>query len=104
MDLRKRLRKAVKYYWQTRDKQRKFQGSLSGTKDHGNRSAVTGGAQADGFIKLFREILRECGLPDVSIHTKSTTLPGYFRPLTFPLSMCSKKHHMREGTAYSAND
>lgn len=80
MDLRKCLREAVKFYWQTREKQKKFQGKKSGTKDYGDRSAVTGGAQANGFINLVREILRECGLPEVSLHTRSTTLPGYFRP------------------------
>lgn len=80
MDLRNRLRDAVRFYWQTRAKQKENQGAGSGTKDYGNRSAVTGGAQADGFIKLVRAILRECGLPKASVHTRSTTLPGYFRP------------------------
>lgn len=80
MDLRKGLRKAVKFYWQTREKQKKYQGAKSGTKDYGDRSAVTGGAQANGFINLVREILRESGLPEASVHTRTTTLPGYFRP------------------------
>ena len=70
MDLRKGLREAVKFYWQTRAKQSKSQGAVSGTKDYGNRSAVTGGAQADGFIKLVREILRE-----------HITRPVFFLPL-----------------------
>jgi hypothetical protein len=80
MDIEKGLREAVRFYWDTRLRQKKDQGSASGEKDYGNRAAVTGGAQADGFIRLIKGILAESGLPDASIHSSSTTLPGYFRP------------------------
>ncbi len=61
------------------------QGAKSGRKDSGERSAVTGGKQADGFVKLIAEIVKEAELPNwqVHVHTpvkKHRTLPGYFRP------------------------
>lgn len=75
-----RLAKAVQYFWKARIHQRKKQGKTTGKKDAGNRSAVTGGKHLDGFIKLLSELLAEAELPDSTIHTKNTTLPGYFRP------------------------
>jgi hypothetical protein len=45
-----RLSAAVKHFWTTRDAQAIKQGSLSGSKDAGARSAVTGGA-ADERIR-----------------------------------------------------
>jgi hypothetical protein len=80
MDYSDRLSKAVQHFWIVRTQQDKKQGSSTGKKDAGNRSAVTGGKHLDGFIKLLAELLSEAGLPDAAIHTKSTTLPGYFRP------------------------
>ena len=41
---------------------------------------MTGGAQLDGFINLLASILEDAGLPEHTIHTRQTTLPGYFRP------------------------
>ena len=75
-----RVAKAVQHFWEVRSKQKKNQGSATGVKDYGNRSAVTGGKHLDGFVNLIAEILTESGLPDHTIHTRSTTLPGYFRP------------------------
>lgn len=75
-----RLAKAIQYFWKARSHQRKKQGGSTGKKDAGNRSAVTGGKHLDGFIKLLTELLSEVGLPDSTIHTRTTTLPGYFRP------------------------
>jgi hypothetical protein len=80
MDYRDRVSKAVRHYWKVRTQQHKKQGSATGKKDTGYRSAVTGGKHLDGFIKLLAELLSEAGLPDSTIHTASTTLPGYFRP------------------------
>ena len=80
MDYQDRVSKAVRYFWKVRTRQHKNQGTVTGTKDAGNRSAVTGGKHLDGFIALFAELLAEAGLPDSTIHTTSTTLPGYFRP------------------------
>lgn len=80
MDLSARVSKAVRHFWKVRTQQHKKQGSSTGKKDAGNRSAVTGGKHLDGFIRLLTELLAEAGLPDSAIHVKSTTLPGYFRP------------------------
>ena len=80
MEYQDRVAKAVQHFWEVRTQQHKKQGSATGKKDAGNRSAVTGGKHLDGFITLFTELLSEVGLPDSTIHTKATTLPGYFRP------------------------
>ena len=80
MDYKHRVSAAVEHFWRTRLKQHKDQGSATGKKDTGNRSAVTGGAQLDGFIDLLASILEDAGLPDHAVYTKETVLPGYFRP------------------------
>ncbi len=51
-------KQAVSQYWQTRAAQRQKQ-EQSGRADQGLRSAVTGGAQMDGFIFLFTELIRQ---------------------------------------------
>ena len=75
-----RLGQAVKHFWTVRTNQQKNQGEVTGVKDYGNRGAVTGGKHLDGFISLLADILAEAELPNSSIHTRTTTLPGYFRP------------------------
>lgn len=42
---------------------------------------VTGGKQLDGFIELFSDFIEEEGLPRRFLHSKRTTIPGYFRPV-----------------------
>lgn len=71
---------AVKTFWQTREQQRRKQGSSTGKKDYGLRGSVTGGKQLDGFITLLTKYLEEWGLPKEAIHFKRTVLPGYYRP------------------------
>ena len=80
MDYSEKVAVAVAHFWQTRLEQGKSQGFTSGVRDAGGRSAVTGGAQLDGFIRLLASILEDAGLPEHTIHTRQTTLPGYFRP------------------------
>ena len=80
MDYSKQVADAVEHFWRTRLRQDKNQSSTTGVRDAGNRSAVTGGAQLDGFIHLLASILENAGLPDHTIYTKKTVLPGYFRP------------------------
>ena len=75
-----KVAEAVEHFWRIRLKQDKSQGSTSGKRDAGNRSAVTGGAQLDGFIHLLGSILEDAGLPNHTIFKKKTVLPGYFRP------------------------
>jgi hypothetical protein len=80
MNIADRASKAVAHYWQTRAAQRIKQ--ESGEKaDQGFRSAVTGGAQMDGFIDLFTKIATEAGIPENCVFRKKTVeLPGFFRP------------------------
>lgn len=70
------IKNAVQKFWKTRGIQ-----STSGTKiNQGNRGAVTGGKQLDGFIDLFVEISKDLGIPSECIFKKGNNLPGYFRP------------------------
>lgn len=80
MNYKTRVGQAIKQFWKVRTKQHKKQGSGTGKKDAGNRRAVTGGKHLDGFIELLKKLLSRAGLPDTTIYTKATTLPGYFRP------------------------
>jgi len=82
-DLDRKIAKAVKYFWTTRDQQAKKQGSRTGTRDYGGRTAVTGGAQLGGFIDLFAACLVESGIQDAEISRSArvdVALPGFFRP------------------------
>jgi hypothetical protein len=80
LQINERTAKAVAHYWNTRATQRKKQEN-EGKADQGLRSAVTGGAQMDGFIELFTELVTEAGIPDRYVfHKKTLELPGYFRP------------------------
>ncbi|HEV3039630.1 MAG TPA: PaeR7I family type II restriction endonuclease [Candidatus Angelobacter sp.] len=76
-----RLRAAVKQFWGTRETQAQKQGAVSGAKDAGTRSAVTGGAQMNGFINLVRDLLCESGLPQAHVFCERyVELPGWYRP------------------------
>lgn len=71
---------AVAHYWLTRQRQSQKQ-STSGRSDQGARSAVTGGAQMDGFISLITDLIVEAGAAESNIfHNKHLELPGFFRP------------------------
>ncbi len=75
-----RLRQAVKHFWATRSNQTIRQGAKSGARDSGNRAAVTGGKQLDGFIELVRDYLIECGIDSGDIFcNQQVELPGWFR-------------------------
>lgn len=78
--LPKYSREAVRFYWDTRSKQSQKQRE-SGGSDQGLRSAVTGGAQMNGFIELFTQLVIEAGIDRSHIfYDQSLELPGYFRP------------------------
>lgn len=71
---------AFAHYWQTRKAQREKQKKL-GVSDAGLRSAVTGGAQMDGFIRLFTKIIVDAGMDESHVFRKRRLeLPGFFRP------------------------
>jgi len=79
-DIDKHVANAVSHYWLTRKSQRDKQ-KMSGVSDSGLRSAVTGGAQMDGFITLFRNLIVEAGIDNRYIYEKKALeLPGFFRP------------------------
>jgi len=79
-DLQTRTEGAVAHYWATRTRQQNKQ-VKDGKADQGLRSAVTGGAQLDGFIQLFADLVRSAGLPETDIYYKKRLeLPGFFRP------------------------
>lgn len=79
-NLNKLVSQAIAHYWQTRQKQSQKQ-STSGRSDQGARSAVTGGAQMDGFISLIIDLIVEAGADESNIfHNKHLELPGFFRP------------------------
>ena len=75
----KDIKNAVKFFWDTREAQQSKQ-IENNTSDQGNRGAVTGGKQMDGFIDLLTRVCKDVGIPEKSIYTKNNHLPGYFRP------------------------
>jgi hypothetical protein len=72
---------AIRGFWDTRIAQLQAQ-LLAGKVDQGNRSAVTGGKQMDGFILTITNLLLAAGVPQQHIHVKKslTVIPGFFRP------------------------
>ena len=80
-EIEKELRRAIKHFWSTRKSQAGKQGSKTGTRDAGARSAVTGGQQMDGFVKLVRAHLCANGLPKAHVYCDTAIeLPGWYRP------------------------
>lgn len=79
-DLEDRIATAVEFFWATRNGQITRQ-NQAGTHDQGNRGAVTGGKQLDGFVELIKEVLILNGVPERCIFKDTDLeLPGYFRP------------------------
>jgi hypothetical protein len=79
-DIDYRLNNAFKTFWMTRTSQEEKQ-RLSNVRDQGNRSAVTGGKQLDGFVSLIFDILVMNGINENNIFVDSDLeLPGYYRP------------------------
>jgi hypothetical protein len=79
-DLNTRTGRAIAHYWQTRANQRDKQ-KQTGKADQGLRSAVTGGAQMNGFIDLFTDLITSAGIPGRYVFRgKDVELPGFFRP------------------------
>lgn len=75
-----RLRAAVVRFWGTRGRQSERQGTRSGARDAGNRTAVTGGKQMDGLVELVRDFLADSGIDGSDIFcNKAVELPGWFR-------------------------
>ncbi|HZY62591.1 MAG TPA: PaeR7I family type II restriction endonuclease [Edaphobacter sp.] len=76
-----RLKQAVQHFWVTRSSQSDKQGTRSGQKDAGSRSAVTGGKQLQGFADLVCDFMEESGLDRPSIYCdRMVEIPGWYRP------------------------
>jgi Restriction endonuclease XhoI len=79
-NLTQAVSEAVKVYWSTRESQTQKQKATGGA-DQGFRSAVTGGAQMNGFVQLITNLVIEAGVDRSAVHyDESLELPGYFRP------------------------
>lgn len=79
-DLENQIAEAVRFFWDTRNGQITRQ-NAHGVHDQGNRGAVTGGKQLDGFVDLIYNLLLFNGVPEQCIFVNSDLeLPGYFRP------------------------
>jgi hypothetical protein len=77
-DLESGIRRAVQHFWQTRKRQSSQQ--TDDDRDRGSRSAVTGGKQLDGFVRLVRDQLIAAKVPESCISIdKRVELPGWFR-------------------------
>lgn len=76
-----KTRKAVKAFWTGRSAA-SIKQAAAGKADQGERAAVTGGKNMDGFISLVTDLVRGNGLKSADIHLqrKALTLPGFFRP------------------------
>lgn len=75
-----RLREAIRHFWKTRQQQSDKQGSKTGTRDAGSRTAVTGGKQLDGFVGLLHDFLKDAGLNHTDIFSsQKVELPGWYR-------------------------
>jgi len=71
---------AVRHYWNTLKTQ--FASQAEQDADRGNRAAVTGGKQMDGFVSLLVSCLGHIGLPSSALQYQAKpkrTLPGFFR-------------------------
>jgi hypothetical protein len=77
-DLDARVQAAVRHFWDTRSTQASKQ-QQGGRADQGARSAVTGGAQMDGFIDLLAGLAIEFGARREDVRRgKHGRLPGLF--------------------------
>jgi type II restriction enzyme len=76
-----KARAAVRKFWTGRKKAVTKQ-KAGGRADQGERSAVTGGSNMNGFIDLVVDIVHANGLPDaeIKLNRRLLTLPGFFRP------------------------
>lgn len=73
------IQEAVRYFWQKRQQQSSSQGR-DDDRDRGSRSAVTGGKQMNGFVRLVRTLLLATNVPESCIAVdKRVELPGWFR-------------------------
>jgi hypothetical protein len=80
-DFDPKARAAVRKFWTGRKKAVKKQ-KAGGKADQGERSAVTGGSNMNGFFDMVVDIVHANGLAraDIMLKRRLLTLPGFFRP------------------------
>ncbi|MFZ4681024.1 MAG: PaeR7I family type II restriction endonuclease [Terrimicrobiaceae bacterium] len=81
IDFKERLSQATRAFWRgRRDAVKKQQ--ASGRLDQGNRGAVTGGKNMDGFRDMVVDVVHRYGPEGCEVHRGKTmvVLPGFFRP------------------------
>jgi hypothetical protein len=80
-DFDPKARAAVRKFWIGRKTAVKKQ-KAGGRADQGERSAVTGGSNMNGFIDMVVDIVHANGLvnADIMLKRRLLTLPGFFRP------------------------
>src|SRR5712691_2865815 len=76
------IKQAIRHYWKTRTGQLKPGRRGGKVRDRGKRAEVTGGKQLNGFLDVFRDLLKDAGIADAQVFTGQidSYLPGYFRP------------------------
>ena len=80
IELKKKLAKAVEFYWRMRKRQA-FSQKKRGVADAGTRGQVTGGRHLDGLAKFVREVCMAAGFKDSEIFfDRAVPVPGYYRP------------------------
>lgn len=78
--LQRRVGDAVKVYWKGRSGAANKQ-LVTGSKDTGARSEVTGGQHLNGFVDLICEVVKLAGYDDSHIRFKTgVEIPGFYRP------------------------
>ena len=81
-DYERKAADSVKAFWGNRGAARQKQVE-AGIVDQGERSAVTGGKNMDGFVALMMDLVEVNGLKNAQVIREGRiplTLPGYFRP------------------------
>lgn len=79
-DMKARISKAVREYWQSREGQASRQ-RRTGTKDAGTRGEVTGGQHLNAFRDLIADLVGEAGFGRHEVRFRAgVELPGYYRP------------------------
>lgn len=76
-----RLRQAVRFFWRSRGEAVRKQ-QATGKPDQGNRGAVTGGKNLDGFRDMIVDVVHRHAPKGCEVHRGKTmvVLPGFFRP------------------------
>ncbi len=77
-----RIQQAVRFFWQGRISAIEKQ-STGGRLDQGNRGAVTGGKNLDGFRSMMLDVIAKHGPEACEVYHNRTmvVLPGFYRPV-----------------------